>query len=116
MRNSLRSVPLAVLTLWLLLFAGPASGAGGPTPAGASPAQVDSLVWYVQQLEYDLKVEGIRAEARQDSLKIRCALLTEQLAWSREDRRRWFHDPRLWFLAGAAAATLVMSGALHLAF
>jgi hypothetical protein len=111
------------VTAWLGLWPG---HAGAGVPADNSPVSggnypptetaVDSLVWYIEELEHDLAVSGIRAEARQDSLKITCDLLTERLAWAEEDRRRWFQDPRLWFLAGCAAATLVMAGSLQVAF
>jgi hypothetical protein len=101
---------LACVTLWLAL----------PLPAAAemraNPAQVDSLVWYVEQLEHDLTMCQIRAGARADSLAIRLDFTTERLKWAEEDRRRWYHDPRLWFLAGCAAATVVMSGAIAISF
>ena len=93
----------------------------GPKPAAAQPqemteAQVDSLVWYVEQLEADLQLCQIRAGARADSLTLRLDFTTERLEWAEEDRRKWYQDPRLWFLVGAVSTTFVMSGALQLSF
>jgi hypothetical protein len=85
-------------------------------PVAAEPAQVDSLVWYIEELEHDLAVCQIRGEATADSLAIRCDLLGEELALAQKEQRRWFHDPRLWFLAGAALGVYVSAQAVRASF
>lgn len=114
MRNSTRRALRTALLAWLVLCSAPASA--GPVDRPLPAAQADSLVWYVEQLEHDLTICHIRAGARADSLALRLEYVTQQLQWAQEDRRRWYQDPRLWFLAGAAASVLVMSSALHLSF
>jgi len=112
--NWKRSAGLTALLVSMALLSEPGSAAPIATPATA--AQTDSLVWYVEQLEHDLALSKIRAGAKADSLAIRLEYVTQQLQWANEDRRRWYQDPRLWFLFGCASATLVMSGAMHVAF
>lgn len=79
-------------------------------------AQVDSLVWDIQHLEREL----LRAEneaARDSTLAaIRISLLESELAYARENERKWYHDPRIHFLFGAAAATVVMATAVRVSF
>ena len=75
----------------------------GPGPAGGQTrAETDSLVWYVEQLEYDLAIARIRGQSQVDSLAIRLEFLQDELDWAKEDRRRWYHNPGLWFIVGAA--------------
>jgi hypothetical protein len=112
--NWKRSAALLGLIGSLALWNAPASA--GPVTTGTTAAQTDSLVWYVEQLEADLRLAAVKARARQDSLAVRLEYVTQQLQWANEDRRRWYQDPRLWFLMGCASATLVMSGAMHIAF
>ena len=112
--NWKRSAALLALIASLALLTGPAKA--GPITIAATAAQTDSLVWYVEQLEHDLAMSKIRAGARADSLTIRLEYVSQQLAWSAEDRRHWYQDPRLWFLFGAASATLVMAGAMRISF
>lgn len=85
-------------------------------PAAAEPAQVDSLVWYVEQLEHDLAVAQIRGAAHADSLAIRCELLGDELRLAQQDRRRWYHDPRIWFLLGAGLGVYVAGQAVKAAY
>jgi hypothetical protein len=82
----------------------------------ALEAETDSLVWYVEHLEARVGLAEVRGRARADSLRVRLEYVTQQLQWANEDRRRWYQDPRLWFLMGCASATLVLSGAMHIAF
>lgn len=112
--NWKRNVALVGLLASMALWTVPADA--NPVTTGATAAQTDSLVWYIETLEADLKLAAVRAHARQDSLQIRLEYVNQQLQWANEDRRRWYQDPRLWFLMGAASATLVMSGAMHIAF
>lgn len=96
----------------LLLWSVPAA-AGQPA---TTEAQVDSLVWYVQTLEHDLAIAKIRGQARGDSLDIRCSLLTEQLKWANEDRRRWYQSPSLLFMLGTAAGIAVTAAVLRVSY
>lgn len=73
-------------------------------------------MWYVEQLEADLALCRVHAGVRADSLRLRGEWLAQRLEWSEQDQRRWYHDPRLWFLVGAASAVFVMAGALQLSF
>lgn len=86
-----------------------------PAVAGGE-AEADSLVWYIEALEHDLALAEIRGNARADTLQIRVDLLNEQLRWAREDRRRWYHDPRIWFLIGAGAGVWVAGQAVKVTF
>ena len=99
------------LVLLLIVCAAPWTA-----PAAAAEAETDSLVWYVEQLEHDLALAEIRGNARADTLQIRVDLLNEQLAWAREDRRRWYHDPRIWFLVGAGLGVWVAGQAARATF
>jgi hypothetical protein len=112
--NWKRSAPILALIGLLALWTGPAKAA--PITTGATAAQTDSLVWYVEELEARLELAAVRGRAGQDSLRVRLDYVTQQLQWANEDRRRWYQDPRLWFLFGCASATLVMAGAIHVAF
>jgi hypothetical protein len=85
-------------------------------PANAEPAAVDSLVWYVEQLEHDLAVCQIRGDARADSLAIRCEVLGWRLDDLQKNQRRWWHDQRLWFIAGAALGVWVAGQAVRVSF
>lgn len=111
MRTCRRSAGALWLIVWLVLWSAPASA-----QAPLSEAQADSLVTYVEQLEFDLEICRIRGAVLADTLQIRVDLLEEQLRWAREDRRRWFHDPRIWFLIGAAAGVWVAGQAARAAF
>lgn len=109
-----RSGSCLAVIVWLGCCAAPAGA--GPVTRAASPAETDSLVWYVEELEHDLLLCQVRAGASRDSLALRCDDLAQRLAWAQQDQRRWYHDPRLWFLVGAAAATLVMAATLQVSF
>jgi len=101
---------LACVTLWL----GPARPAAGETKA--SPAEVDSLVWYVEQLEHDLAICQIRGGARADSLRIALAGSELRLQWALEDRPRWYEKPSLAFMAGAVIAFVVFGQVVKVTF
>ena len=80
--------------------------------SGATAA--DSLTWYVEQLERDLAQAEIMAADTRDSLQIRVEYLTTKLEWATEDRRRWYHDPRLWFPLGVALGVIVTGQVLRI--
>lgn len=113
-RSLRRSGACLVASAWLACCAGPAGA--GPVDRPLPAAEADSLVWYVEQLEHDLAICQVHAGARADSLRLRCEWLAQRLEWAEQDQRRWYHDPRLWFLVGAASAAFVMAGSLQLSF
>lgn len=113
-RSSRRSGACLALSGWLLLCGGPALG--GPVADPLPAAEADSLVWYVEELEHDLALCQVHAGARADSLRLRCEWLAQRLEWAEQDQRRWYHDPRLWFLVGAAATAFVLGGSLQVSF
>lgn len=114
MRTSRKLASNLALIGWLALWSAPAGAA--PIVTAPTAAQADSLVWYVEQLEADLRLCRVHGGARSDSLALRLEFVSERLAWAEEDRRRWYQDPRLWFLAGAAASVFVLSWSLQLSF
>lgn len=79
-------------------------------------AQADSLVSYIELLEYDLAMCGIGHDAKQDSLQVDLAILKYHLEIAEKERAKWYQDPRLWFLCGAVAATVVMGATLQFTF
>lgn len=111
MRTCRRSVAALWLLVWLVLWSAPVRA-----QAPLTEAQADTLVSYVEQLEFELEICHIRGGARADTLQIRVDLLEEQLRWAREDRARWYQDPRIWFLVGAAAGVWVAGQAAQAAF
>ncbi len=98
------------MSAWLLPLSAPAAGAELKT------AEADSLVWYIEQLEADLELCRVDAAAAADSLGVDLRLMATRLEWAQEERARWYHDPRLWFLVGAASATLAVGLSLRIAF
>lgn len=84
--------------------------------AEGATAETDSLVWYIEQLEHDIAIQRIRYEAGNDSLQIRLDLTQRQLEWAREDERKWYHSPGLWFIIGAGAGVLVSGMAANAVF
>ncbi len=62
-------------------------------------AIIDTLVWDIEQLEFEAKVQ----KSSMDSLKIVNRYLEWRLERAEDNERKWYHDPRLHFLAGAAA-------------
>jgi len=79
-------------------------------------AQADSLVWYIEDLEAQLKLSQIRAAARADSLALRLEFQGYRLQWALEDRPRWWERPGLAFLGGVVAAIVVISQVLRISF
>ena len=107
--RSLRKSVLAVCVIVLLVpWNAPAQDLTG--------AQVDSLVSYIELLEFDLAVCGIRGDAVNDSLRVDLDVMSYRLAIAEEARARWYQDPRLWFLVGAVSATLVVGATLNITF
>ena len=79
-------------------------------------AQADTLVSYIEQLERDLRQCEIVGMARRDSLQVKLDVMAYRLDIANEARAKWYQDPRIWFLFGAAAATVVMGSAVKLTF
>ena len=78
--------------------------------------QADSLVSYIELLERDLWQCEIVGMARQDSLKVKLDVLSYRLEIAREEKARWYQDPRLWFLFGAASAVMVIGATVQVTF
>lgn len=129
----LRHAAMTALIAWTLLWSAPASAAlpgddgrlqllreaSARAAAYADSltglrARTDSLVWYVEDLEKDLKICGIRAAARADSLALRLEFMGYRLQWAIEDRPRWYQRPGVAFLAGVASAVLLLAQVLRL--
>jgi len=79
-------------------------------------AQADSLVGYIELLERDLRQCEIVGVARQDSLRAKLDAMEYRLILADEARAKWYHDPRLWFLFGAASAVLVIGATVQITF
>ena len=97
---------LATMIVFALLLCGPPSGA-------ESPAQVDSLVWYVEALETDLALCEINGKATADSLRIKVEYLNLRLEWAEEDKPKWYNSPSLMFIGGAAVGLLAAGWATN---
>lgn len=79
-------------------------------------AQMDTLrgAWVAQA--HDLKQSLYQYQARGDSLAVVLKYQDMEMRWMDEDRRRWYHDPRLWFMVGAVAGALAMGLSVQLVF
>lgn len=97
-----------LLIAWLACWLGP-----GPA-SGQTPAETDSLVWYAEQLEFDLLVCEIRGAARADSLAVIVWGLEDRLAWAQEDRQRWWQSPGLMICVGVALGAAAAGLAFNL--
>lgn len=106
--------PRNVLLVVLLVCVAPSHAHAEPVSEAISPAQADSLIWYIEALERDLAIRD--APAYVDSLEIRLELLTIEVEGLRDRQTHWYHDPRLWFLAGATAFGLVFGLSANVAF
>ena len=78
--------------------------------------QADSLVSYIELLERDLRQCEINGMAQSDSLRVKMDILNYKLSIYDDARAKWYQDPRIWFLFGAAAATVVISQTLKISF
>lgn len=107
-------VTVLVMSVWMALWPGPAGGA--PVTRGLAPAEADSLVWYVEDLEAEIKLLRIRAAAEADSLKLRLEFMGYRLQWALEDRPRWYEKPSLAFMAGAVIALVVFGQVVKVTF
>jgi hypothetical protein len=102
----------SVLVLCVIASLVPLSAPG----QGLTEAQADSLVSYIELLEFDLAVCDIRHGAKADSLRVDLDIMSYRLAMAEKEKARWYHDPRLWFLVGAVSATVVMGATLNITF
>jgi hypothetical protein len=98
----------------MALWPGPAGGA--PVTRGLAPAEADSLVWYVEDLEAEIKLLRIRAAAEADSLRLRLEFMGYRLQWAEADRPRWWQRPGVAFLGGVAAAIALIAQVLRISF
>jgi hypothetical protein len=107
-QNWKKSVLALCVIAWLMPSTAPAQG--------LTEAQTDSLVSYIELLEYDLLVAEFRTDAKTDSLRVQMDILGRRLAIAEEARAKWYHDPRLWFTAGVFVGVVVTGAALNLSF
>ena len=68
------------------------------------------------ELQYLFDLNRAASTAKYDSLEIEFKVISWEVDYLRSNQRRWYHDSRLWFLAGAAAATFVMGSAMQITF
>ena len=79
-------------------------------------AQVDSLVAYVEVLEWDLAQCGIMAAATEDTLRHRLEWALWDLEASKAREMKWYQKPAIHFLFGAAAMALIYGATVNLSF
>ena len=108
MPNLRKSVLEVGLIACLVLCCGQANASG--------ESQADSLVAYVEVLEWDLAQCEIMAVAREDSLQIKLRVIGWELAAADSMKMRWWEKPYIWFLFGAAASVLVIGSTVRLTF
>ena len=79
-------------------------------------AEIDSLLWYTEQLEADLKLLKIQSKQDKNALLIQLEFMGTRLEWAQEDRLRWYQKPALWFMIGATIGLLVAGWALNITY
>lgn len=109
-----RPAAVLVMSAWLVLWPGPAAAA--PVTRGLAPAEADSLVWYVEDLEAEIRLLKIRAAAESDSLKLRLEFMGYRLQWAEADRPRWWQRGAVAFFAGVASAVVLLAQVLRISF
>lgn len=85
--------------------------------------ECDTISQYAATLEQDLidltfdfDTFAAISVADADSLRLSLKVMGWEVDYLRGNQRRWYHDSRLWFLAGAVSATFVMGTALQITF
>lgn len=73
------------------------------------PALIDSLVVAGEDLADLVRLERIWHAAEIDSMRIELRYLRMENDYLRDRQKRWYHDERLWFLAGSLAAYATVS-------
>lgn len=109
-----RPAVVLVMSAWMVLWPGPAAGA--PVTRGLAPAEADSLVWYIEDLEAQLRICEIRGAARADSLALRLEFMGYRLQWAEADRPRWWQRGAVAFFAGVVSAVVVLAQVLRISF
>jgi len=71
-----------------------------------TPAQVDSVVWYAEQLEHDLAICKIQSDAVTDSLRVDLTVASMRIDLLKGNQRKWYHAPVLWYSIGVAVGVL----------
>ena len=103
-----RSVLEVGLIGLLVLYTGPAYA--------LEEAETDSLVAYVEVLEWDIAQCELSGRAVQDSLEVRLRIMGWELEASRALEARWYESPILHFVFDAAAMALVYGATINLTF
>lgn len=101
----------APVALTLMIACG--SPLSAPDCAAQETAIVDSLVYYIETLEADLKLFQIEAKQEKETLLIKLEFMGKRLEWAEEDRLRWYQKPALWFMIGASLGLLAAGMALQ---
>lgn len=70
---------------------------------------MDSLVIAGERLADALRLERIWHAAETDSLKTEIRFKDMEIDYLKGKQKRWYHDERLWFLAGSLAAYATVS-------
>ena len=73
----------------------------------AQETAIDSLVYYTETLEADIKLLKIKSKEEKNTLLVQLEFMGKRLEWAQEDRLRWYQKPALWFMVGAALGLLV---------
>ena len=112
--DAVRRLVEFVLLLAILTLAPRAHSAEPANGSGAT--ETDTLVAYIEALEFDLAVQRADFVAVEDSLQVELRVLGWELEALRGNQRRWWDDQRLWFLIGAVSAVVVMGSAVQITF
>ena len=87
-----------------------------PASVAQNTTAIDSLLWYTEQLEADLKLLKIQSKQDKNALLIQLEFMGTRLEWAEEDRLHWYEKPALWFMIGAAIGLLVAGWALNITY
>ena len=83
---------------------------------GLGEAETDSLVAYVELLEWDVAQCELSGRAVQDSLEVRLRIMSWELEASRALELKWYEKPYIWFIFGASAMALIYGATVNLTF
>lgn len=117
-----RSVRLLTITAMLSLLLTPSVRAQEARPSASDTtrsfvdAEVDSLLTAYEDLKWEFSTYKAASERTITELSADNKYLARENKLLSQMVRKWYDDPRLWFLAGAFSAVLVMSAALNLSF
>ena len=83
----------------------------------------DTIALYAAELEGDLielqylfDLNRAASTAKCDSLELDIKVLGWEMDYLKDNQRKWYQYPPLWFLVGAVSATFVMGSAMQITF